>query len=161
MGKKIKPFSKKIKIEVEIDKNAGEIFIHKREIIGWDDSWIPFVDISEGKNIIVVRAEIPGVKEKDISIMIHSNKVELKGTKKEPDFPEKVKYIRLERETGRFRRIIFLPKTVSIHGAEALLENGVLTLVLNKTRKIETENIDIKIGKPKEEWEDKNGKKKR
>ena len=150
MGKKIKPFSKRIKIRADIDKIAGGIFIYKKEVIGWNESWVPFVDISEGKNVIIIRAEVPGVNEKDISIMLQSNKVELKGIKREPVFPEKVKYIRLERETGRFRRIIFLPKTVSIHGAEALLGNGILTLVLNKTRKIEAENIDIKIGKPKE-----------
>jgi HSP20 family protein len=150
MGKKIRPFSKRIKIEAKIDSIAGEIFIQKREIIGWNDNWIPFVDISEGKSIIVIRAEVPGVKAEDISIKLHSNKVELKGIKKEPDFPLKYKYIRLERETGRFRRVIFLPKAVSIHGAEALLENGILTLVLNKTGEIKTEKIDIKIDEPKE-----------
>jgi len=150
MGKKIKPFSKRIKVEAEINKIAGEIFIHKREFIGWNDSWVPFVDVSEGKNSIVVRAELPGVKEKDITITVHSNKVELKGIKREPNFPFKVKYIRLEREMGRFRRIIFLPKAVSTQGAEALLENGILTLDLNKTGRIKPENIDIKIGKPEE-----------
>jgi HSP20 family protein len=150
MGKKIKPVSKKIKIEAEINKIDGKIFIHKRRYNGWNDSWVPFVDISEGKNVIVVRAELPGVREEDVFVIIHSNKVELRGIKREPSFPFKVKYIRLERETGTFQRIIFLPKTVSVQGAEAMLEDGILTLVLKKTAKTKAENTDIKIGKPKE-----------
>ena len=150
MGKKIKTFSKRIKIEAEINEITGKLFIHKGKYSGWNDSWIPFVDISEGKSVIVVRAELPGVKEEDILIMIHSNKVELRGIKREPSFPFKVKYIRLERETGAFRRIIFLPKTVSVQGADAVLEYGLLTLVLKKTEKTRTDNIDIKIDKPKE-----------
>lgn len=150
MGKKLKSFSKRIKIEAEINETTGKIFIRKSEYIGWNDSWIPFVDISEGKNIIVVRAELPGVKEEDISIVVYSTKVELRGIKREQNFPSKVKYIRLEREMGFFRRIIFLPKRVAVQGAEAVLENGILTLVLKKTVKTKTENIDIKIGKPKE-----------
>lgn len=150
MGKKIKPFSKKIKIGADINKIAGKIFIHRSQYIKWNDNWVPFVDISEGKSVIVVRAELPGVKEEDVFIIIHSNKVELRGIKREPSFPFKVKYIRLERQTGTFQRIIFLPKTVSVQGAEAMLEDGILTLVIKKTAKTKTENTDIKIGKPKE-----------
>jgi len=150
MGKKLKSFSKRIKIEAEINEINGKILIRKSEYIGWNDSWIPFVDISEGKSIIVVRAELPGVKEEDISIVVYSTKVELRGIKREQNFPYKVKYIRLEREMGFFRRIIFLPTRVTVQGAEAVLENGILTLVLKKISKTKTENIDIKIGKPKE-----------
>ena len=106
MGKKLKSFSKRIKIEAEINEITGKILIRKSEYIGWNDSWIPFVDISEGKSIIVVRAELPGVKEEDISIVVYSTKVELRGIKREQNFPYKVKYIRLEREMGFFRRII-------------------------------------------------------
>ena len=112
MHKKIKPVSRIVKIETEINRIVGEVFSHKRKAYGLDESWVPWVDVSENANEIKVEIELPGIMHKHITILLSSNRVELKGEKRRTRFRKPVKYLRLEREYGPFRRIIFLPGAV-------------------------------------------------
>lgn len=150
MVKKIKPISRIVRIEAEIDKIMGEVFFRKRELIGLDESWIPYVDISENENDLIVRIELPGVEQKDVAILLHNNRIEIKGTKKENLPQRQLKYHQLEREYGSFRRFIFLPCAVIPEKAHAILENGVLTIVLRKYRKKKEKEVVLKIKKAQE-----------
>jgi HSP20 family protein len=107
------------------------------------------VDIYEKAKEIVVEAEIPGVGAADIMITVHSNRVEIKGRKKEGVSSEKIRFLRLEREFGSFRRLVALPSTVVPDKAKAFLENGVLALRLKKY--LPHEEKEIVIGIPKTE----------
>jgi len=150
MVKKIKPVSRIVKIEAEIDKIMGEVFFRKRELMGLDESWIPYIDISENENDLIVRIELPGVKQKDVAILLHNNRIEIKGVKKENLPQSQIKYHQLEREYGSFRRFIFLPSAVIPEKAQAILENGVLTIVLRKYRKKKEKEVVLKIKKAQE-----------
>ncbi|UCC40335.1 MAG: Hsp20/alpha crystallin family protein [Candidatus Aminicenantes bacterium] len=150
MVKRIRPISRVVKIEAEINKIMGEVFFRKKELIGLEDSWIPYVDISERDNDITVRVELPGVEQKDISILLHNSRVEIKGIKKENLAQGKIRYHQLEREYGSFRRFIFLPGAVIPERARAILENGVLTLVLKKYRRKKEKEVILKIQKGQE-----------
>ena len=83
MVKKIRPVSRVVKIEAEINKIFGEFFSQKKDLLGLDESWIPCVDISEKEDEVIVKVELPGVDQKDISINHHSNRIENKGIKRE------------------------------------------------------------------------------
>jgi HSP20 family molecular chaperone IbpA len=72
MVKRIKPIFRVVKIEAEINK-----------MMGLDESWIPYIDISERENDVTVRVEIPGVEQRDVAIMLHNSRIEIKGMKKE------------------------------------------------------------------------------
>jgi len=147
MVKKIKPISRTVKIEAEINKIMGEVFFQKREFLGLDESWVPCVDISEKEDEINVEIELPGVAQKEINILLHSNRLEISGVKKENLSKEKIKYLRLEREYGAFRRYIFLPSVVIPDKAKASLENGVLTVVLRKYKRKKEKEVVVKIQK--------------
>lgn len=147
MVKKIKPISRTVKIEAEINKIMGEVFFQKREFLGLDESWIPCVDISEKEDEINVEIELPGVAQKEINILLHSNRLEISGVKKENLSKERIKYLRLEREYGAFRRYIFLPSVVIPDKAKASLENGVLTVVLRKYKRKKEKEVVVKIQK--------------
>jgi len=150
MGKRIKPVSRIIKIEAEINRIAGKAFVREQEWRGFDDGWVPYVDIAEQNNYIRVEIELPGVDRDDISILLHSSRLEVKGFKKELREESPVRYVRLEREYGNFRRIIFLPNAVVPEKAHASLENGILTLLLLKYQQKENKEVVLKIQKPKE-----------
>ena len=150
MVKKIKPISRIVKIEAEINKIMGEVFFRKKELIGLDESWIPYVDISERENDVTVRVELPGVEKRDIAIMLHNSRIEIKGIKKENLPQGKIKYHQLEREYGSFRRFIFLPSAVVPEKAQATLENGVLTIALKKYKKKKEKEVILKIQKAQE-----------
>ena len=147
MIKKIRPVSRIVKIEAEINKIFGEFFSHKKELFGLEESWVPYVDISEKEDEVIIKAELPGVAQKDISILLHSNRIELKGIKREKKSRSNVRYFRLEREFGIFRRIVFLPSAVFPEKSKAMLENGILTIVLKKYRKEKEKEVVVKVQK--------------
>lgn len=147
MAKKIKPISRTVKIEAEIDKIMGEVFFQKREFLGLDESWVPCVDVSEKEDEINIKIELPGVAQKEINILLHSNRLEISGVKKENLSQGRIKYLRLEREYGTFRRYIFLPSVIIPDKAKASLENGVLTVVLRKYKRKKEKEVVVKIQK--------------
>jgi HSP20 family protein len=147
MVKKIKPVSRVVKIEAEINKIFGEFFSQKKDLLGLDESWIPCVDISEKEDEVIVKVELPGVDQKDISILLHSNRIEIKGIKRERRSRSRIRYFRLEREFGTFRRIIFLPSAVDPDKSKALLKNGILTILLKKYRRRKEREVVVKVQK--------------
>ena len=147
MVKKIKPVSRVVKIEAEINKIFGEFFSQKKDVLGLDESWIPSVDISEKEDEVIVKVELPGVHQKDISIILYSNRIEIKGIKRERRSRSRIRYFRLEREFGTFRRIIFLPSAVDPEKSKALLKNGILTILLKKYRRRKEREVVVKVQK--------------
>ncbi len=147
MVKKIKPVSRIVKIEAEIDKIFGEFFSSKKDLLGLDQSWIPCVDISEKEDEVIVNVELPGVVQNDITILLHRNRIELKGIKREQKPCSHIRYLRLEREYGTFRRFVFLPSAVVPEKSKALLENGVLTIFLKKFRKKKEKEVVVQVQK--------------
>lgn len=148
MVKKIKPVSKIVKIEAEIERIFGEFFSSKKDLLGLDQSWIPCVDVSEKEDEVIVKAELPGVAQNDIILLLHRNRIELKGIKREKKPQGPMRYLRLEREYGTFRRFVFLPSAVVPEKSKALLENGVLTIFLKKFRKKKEKELVVKVQKP-------------
>src|SRR6187397_163811 len=61
-------------------------------------AWVPSVDIySNGQNELVLKAELPDMKEKDISVTVEDNTLTLRGERKlDPEVPEE-QYHRIER----------------------------------------------------------------
>jgi len=150
MVRKIKPVSRFTKIEEEIDRIIGEVFFHKKDFFGLDEGWIPHVDIYEKENEIAIETEIPGVSQKDITILLHSNRIEIRGVKRENLRAAKVRYLRLERESGTFRRIVYLPASVVPEKTKAILSNGILTIILRKPGKKKEKEVMVKIQETRE-----------
>ncbi|MBN1222489.1 MAG: Hsp20/alpha crystallin family protein [Candidatus Aminicenantes bacterium] len=148
MGKKIKTISRIVKIEAEIGKIAGEVFDRKKEWIGLGEGWIPIVDVSENESDITVEAELPGVAQGDIHLLLQNNRLEIKGKKKEAQVDSKIRYHRLEREYGPFRRYLYLPGAVNPERTKAVLANGILTVVFKKYKQNKRGEMVLKIKKP-------------
>jgi HSP20 family protein len=151
MAKKIRLRSQAVRIEAEINKLAGEVFNRNRELLVMGEGWVPVVDISENETEIIVEVELPGVTENDVRLVLHSNRLEIKGIKREILGHSRIKYFRLERESGPFRRYVFLPNAVNPDRTKATLENGVLTVVFKKYRRRKQGEVVLEIKKTGEE----------
>jgi HSP20 family protein len=149
MVRKIKPVRRLIKIQTEVDRIKRAPVSRGGPVPGLDELWLPPVDICEKPGEVVVEAEMPGVSPTDIMITVQSNRVEIKGLKRDVAPPGSVKYLRLEREFGRFRRLVALPCTVAPDKARAYLDNGVLVIRLVKY--LPSENVEIEILPPEED----------
>lgn len=94
--------------------------------------WAPAVDVSETKDAIVVKAEIPGIDPKEIALALHENVLTIKGQKTEAKEERDTQYYRKERVYGGFTRSLRLPAPVDAGRVTATFKNGVLTVTLPK-----------------------------
>ena len=146
MIRRIRPVSKILKIEAEIRRPGAGVLVRESDLPGLDQVWVPAVDIYEKDDEIVVEIELAGVLKKDVRIMLHGNRIEVKGLKKEGPAVAVPRYHRLEREYGTFHRTIFIPSAVQPERTAATLENGILTIVLKK-RSGPSPEVKVKIRK--------------
>jgi len=99
------------------------------------DIFSPKVDVTDNDKDITVRAELPGIDEKDIEVSHNKNTLTIRGDKKVDKEQEGKAYYRMERAYGSFSRTIALPVEVDADKIEAQLKKGVLTVTLPKSAK--------------------------
>jgi HSP20 family protein len=104
----------------------------------------PPLDIWEEGNNLMVKASIPGLKPEEIKVEVRGDLLRIYGeSKKEEEKKERNYHLREHRYT-RFERSVALPSEVETDKAEAVFENGVLTLTLPKSEAAKTKAIPIK-----------------
>jgi HSP20 family protein len=96
---------------------------------GFNGGW-PNVDLSETDKEVTVTAELPGLEEKDIELLIEDGVLTLKGEKRAESEDKDRQFS--ERFYGRFERRIALDAEVQVDKAQAHFRNGVLTVTLPK-----------------------------
>jgi HSP20 family protein len=106
----------------------------------------PLVNISEDRDHIMVRAELPGVQAADLEITLQDNSLILRGERKIPAEDKQVNYHRRERESGFFRRIVALPAMVRGDNVEATCKDGILTIKMAKPEEVKPRKIEVKVG---------------
>jgi HSP20 family protein len=110
---------------------------------GWSMS-TPAVDMFQTDNEVVVRASVPGLKADEVQINITGDVLTLKGGgKQEEERKDRAWHIR-EHRFGSFERSIALPTAVKTDKAEAVFENGILTVTLPKADEVKPKTINIK-----------------
>ena len=130
MAKKIRPRSQTARIEAEINRLAGEVFERNRELLALGEGWVPVVDISESETEIIVEAELPGIADSDVQLVLHSNRLEIKGVKREILGHSRVKYFRLERDADHQTRdsrglgLVFCRLAAKAQGGAIWVEEG-------------------------------------
>ena len=128
----------------DIDRFFDEAFVPTRRQVREGD-WAPRVDISEDDGKIVLRADLPGVNEKDVSVKVEDNVLTLSGERKFEKETDEENFHRVERTYGTFTRSFSLPETVDTDKIKAKYDKGVLTISIPKVEtKPKTERV-IKI----------------
>jgi HSP20 family protein len=117
----------------------------------WDEfpalgEWAPSLDLSETKEALVVKLEVPGMDPADIQISLQENLLTVKGEKKQEKEEKDERYHRVERAYGAFTRTVRLPVAVDSSKVVAAFKNGLLTVTLPKTPAAKGTTIPIKAG---------------
>ena len=107
-------------------------------------TWAPAVDIYETKDNLVIKAEIPGIEKKDVSIEVKDNTLKLKGERKYEKDVKEENYHRMECSYGSFQRTFSLPATVDQEKISASFKNGMLEVTLPKKEEKKPKQIEIK-----------------
>jgi len=109
-------------------------------------AWMPPVDIAEDKDRILLTAELPGVKENEISIQMEGNLLTLRGERKFEEEKEGRNYHRVERSYGQFVRSFTLPNNVDRESIKANFRDGILEIELPKREEAKPRQIKISGG---------------
>ena len=104
----------------------------------------PNVDVKEKEKEYVVEAEIPGLTEKDIDVQVENNLLTISSKKSEEKEEKKDGYIIKERRASSFCRSFTLPDHVDKEKIDAHYKNGLLTLILPKTKEAAPKEIEVK-----------------
>jgi len=106
-------------------------------------TWSPAVDIFETEGEIVVKAELPGMERKDITLNLEKNVLTLKGERRFEKETKDDNYHRVERSYGTFSRAFSIPATVDEEKIRADYKDGVLKIVLPKKEQSKPKQIRI------------------
>lgn len=107
-------------------------------------SFAPPVDIYEDDQKLVLKLEVPGVKQDDLDIQVEGRTLTVRGERKFSSEEKQENFHRVEHRYGTFARSFTLPNTVDAENVKATYDAGVLELTL--TKKAEAKPRQIKIG---------------
>jgi len=108
-------------------------------------TWAPAVDIQETENELVLKADLPGIEEKDIDVHIENNTLTIRGERKFEKQVNEDNYLRVERSYGSFSRSFSLPNTINTEAINAEYKNGVLTVQMPKRAESKPKQVKVNV----------------
>ena len=104
---------------------------------------LPKVNVTEDENFFHLEAEIPGMKDNDISIEVHNGVLTIKGHKENKSDTENESYHIREFSSQSFERSFKLSDRVDTEKVSAKIDNGVLKVDLPKHVQIKPKKIEV------------------
>ena len=109
-------------------------------------AWVPAVDIySNGDHELVLKAELPDMKEEEIDLTVEDNTLTLRGERKFDAEVTEDQFHRIERSYGSFARTFALPPTVDAGKVSAQYKAGVLTVRLPLREEAKPKQIKVEV----------------
>lgn len=108
-------------------------------------AWVPSVDVYETENELTIKADLPGIPEKDIDVRLENSMLTILGERKFKQEVKEENYLRTERSYGSFSRTFSLPNTVDTQAIRAAYADGVLTVTLPKRAESKPKQVKINV----------------
>lgn len=138
------PFQDLEQLHEQMNRLFGARFVPAK-LSGNGKEWFPDVDILDEKDHILVRADLPGMKQEDISVEVADNTLTIKGERKHESETKDGKTYRAERSYGAFLRSFTLPAGVDAAKVAAAYKNGVLEVRVPKLAQAQTKQIKVEV----------------
>jgi HSP20 family protein len=103
----------------------------------------PAVELREQPQEYVLRAELPGLTEKDITLTVKHDTLTL-SARREARAPEGYSTQRRERRAFNYERTFALPRDVDADKVTASLKDGVLTVTVAKAEAAKPRRIEVR-----------------
>ena len=131
----LEPFFRPFSLLEEVEAMAKAAF---------DSGLIPKLDMFEEGNDLVIKAELPGIRKKDLDISLDGDVLTIKAEKKEKKEAKGTTHYTPERRFGQYIRYMTLPTHVDAEKVSATLKKGLLEIRLPKAEKPESKHIEVK-----------------
>lgn len=128
----------------ELRRRMDRTFLDFDQELGLDRtaSW-PKTNLYDTGTELVVRAEVPGLTEKDIQVSLDQGVLTLRGERK-VDTPEGYATHRQERGAFQFTRSFSFPCQIDVEKAAASVKSGVLTVRIAKAAEAQPRQVTVK-----------------
>ena len=128
----------------ELEKKEVEV-VEGTERTRPGKAYVPRADIYETDDTLVIVADMPGVDEKTIDIVLEKNVLSLRGNVSF-ETPDNYSLAYCEYEMGDFERSFTLSDEIDRDNIEASISDGVLRVILPKAGPAKTRKISVKAG---------------
>ena len=136
MAKKDSWLSLPFQLSQEVDRLFEEL-IHRpwgSPLRSKADEWNPELDLYETADAFILEVDLPGVKEKDVSVEVDDGDLVLTGRRVCDRVTAQSSFHRHERHEGQFVRRLQLPISVAQQDIHAVFNEGVLRVTIAKPR---------------------------
>jgi HSP20 family protein len=137
------PWNTLDRLHRQIDQIFGDSFGAPAATGESSVAWIPSVDVHEEPDRFVVRADLPGVDAKDITVTADNGVLTLRGERRFERRANQNGFERLERVEGNFLRRFTLPENVRTDDIKARHNNGVLEVTIPKQPAPEPRRVSV------------------
>jgi HSP20 family protein len=108
---------------------------------------VPRFDVHETAGEIVLRADLPGIKQENLEITLTANQLRIAGKREAVKHEESEHSYLAEREYGTFERVFTLPEGIDSEKLQATMSDGVLSVVVPKKPQAQPRQIPITVPK--------------
>jgi len=106
---------------------------------------VPATDIYETSENYSLTMEMPGVSKENLEITLENNELEISGkVNVEENSGKELKYS--EYRLGNYYRKFKVGSDIDMDSVKAELDNGILTVTLNKSERVKPKKIEISVG---------------
>ena len=105
--------------------------------------WTPALDVHEEADRYVLRMDLPGLHEEDVTVEVDDRVLRIAGERRREERAEDEGWRRVERAYGAFERSLTLPEGVDASAIAASFERGVLELAIPKPEQVRPTRIRI------------------
>ncbi len=130
-------------LQTEMNRLFNTVFDSPGGNSGTLRRWMPAMDLLETGDHFVLRADLPGMSEEDVSIELEDSTLTISGERKAEHEEHEEGYYRVERASGSFQRSLTLPKGVDPGGVTAGFDRGVLEVRIPKPEERKPRRIQI------------------
>ena len=108
--------------------------------------YYPSLDVYENMDELCVEVEIPGVTPEEVNVEVMGRTLIISGMKRDSLVNRGVRYVRMERGFGKFRRELDIPEIFDLEKVDAKFSDGVLIIRIvrseNKAKMIKRITIE-------------------
>jgi HSP20 family protein len=112
--------------------------------------FVPPVDIYEDEHKLVLKLEIPGIRQEDLDVRMENTTLSVKGERSFKSEGKEENFHRVERRYGSFYRAFTVPSTIDPESIKAEYDAGVLRLELQKRPESKPKQIKVNVGSAKQ-----------
>lgn len=136
------PFETLMRFQDDLNRVSNPRAAQPREHVS-SRVWSPAVDVYEDADAIIIKADLPGMKQEEIDIEMNNETLSIKGERKFEDDQRRDKYVRIERQYGVFQRSFTIGIAIEADKIKAVYKNGILELTLPKAEVTKPRKVQV------------------